>query len=289
MDRLDRAVGLIYNPRIEQARKLGHFVVDSLKLSNAWIASAMDMGSSYERIPGTSLIITLGGDGTILRAAGAAAPYGVPILGVNLGRIGFIAEIKSNHIIEKIARYIEGDSWVEERLMLKARVAPGGDGPLEEPVSALNDVVIGRDIASNLIDIEVRIDGAPLTTYRADAVIVATPTGSTGYSLSAGGPVLHPQVRNMLIQPVASHLSMSSSLVVPESASIELILKGPYEAMLSVDGFSHFLLRLGDMIHVERSEHTARFLRSHPETRFYSTLTERLGIGVPTVPEDNSG
>ena len=286
----DTKIGLIYNPRITQAERLANSIATSLHLSKVWIASTMELEKFDKEIIDSSLVITLGGDGTILIGARFASPSGVPILGVNMGRVGFIAEIRGNNIKEKIATYLNGDFWVEERLMLVAKVLSERENVMGTSVSsyALNDAVIGRGNVSNMIDLEAYIDGAYLTTYRADALIVATPTGSTGYSLSAGGPILYPETKNILVQPVASHLSLNSCLVIPESSSIEVILHGDYEATLSLDGFSHFKLLPGDKIVVNKSPYSAKFLRSFPKNGFYSNLNMLLSLG-PTESFNERG
>ncbi len=266
-------------------------IVDTLGLRRPWIASALELDAFHEQMSQSSLVITLGGDGTILRAARVVSLYEVPILGVNLGRVGFIAEIRADQALDKIPHYINGDSWVEERIMLTASVSSENRGNSTkelETVHALNDIVLGRGTVSNLIDIETRIDEALLATYRADALIVATPTGSTGYALSAGGAILHPQVGGIIIQPVASHLCMSSCLVIPAEASIELILKGPYQAILSIDGYLQFDLSPGDRVSIKKSPHLARFLRGHPKSNYYASLTRRLGVGLPNVPGNSN-
>ncbi len=289
MSKATNLIGLIYNPRISEAKKLALRVKDGLGLNETWLASALDVEQFHQQMERTSLVITFGGDGTILRAAHLSSPYSVPILGVNLGRVGFIAEIKADQALEKIPHYLDGDSWIEERLMLMATLLPGGkgaNGDGREAIHALNDVVVGRGTESNMIDIEARIDGALFTTYRADGLIVATATGSTGYSLSAGGPIVHPEMKVIILQPVASHLCMSECVVIPSEASVELKLHGPYDATLSIDGFSHFNLSPGDRVVVQKSPHMARFLRAHPRSRFYGTLTQRLGIGTPRMPNN---
>ncbi len=280
----EKMIGLVYNPRIQEASKLARALVEALHLGeSSWVAPTLEVEEFQERMAHTSLVITLGGDGTILRTARVASPHSVPILGVNLGRVGFIAEVSADQALEKVPQYINGDAWIEERLMLMATVLPKErEGYSEERLTtlhALNDVVLSRSTISNMINIEARINGAPLTTYRADGVIVATPTGSTGYALSAGGAILYPQAKDILIQPVASHLCMDTCLVLPPQASIELTLRGPYQAILSVDGFLQLDISPGDTLRVQQSPYTARFLRGHPETQFYATLTKRLGIG----------
>ncbi len=167
--------------------------------------------------------------------------------------------------------------------MIMATILPKGSEEEREPLHALNDVVLSRGAVSGMIELETRIDGALFTTYRADGVIVATPTGSTGYALSAGGAILHPQAMDILLQPVASHLCLNACLVLPGKASIEFTVFPPHEAALSVDGFLHRSLSPDDKVRVQQSPYKARFLRGHPRTQYYATLTKRLGLGPSKV------
>ena len=156
-----------------------------------------------------------------------------------------------------------------------------GRGPAHQ---ALNDVVVGRSAISRLVHLEVKIDGALLTTYRADAVILATATGSTGYSISAGGPVLHPQSKDMLLNPVATHLGLASAIVLAPDSEVEVAIRSDYMAALSVDGRADMDLAPGDVVEVMKSPYVARFLRANPPNHFYSVLTERLNPETRTTP-----
>ena len=270
-------IGIVYNPRVPQAEPLARQLAEKLGVrTQSWIIPMAEVEAAQPPAD-TSLIITVGGDGTILWAAQMAAPNGIPILGVNLGRVGFMTELKAEEAVDRVGDYLDGRVWVEERSMLQARLAPGGRGAdAEQTFQALNDVVAGRSALSRLAHLEVHIDGAPLTTYRADAVIVATATGSTGYSISAGGPILHPQSRDLLLNPVATHLGLHTPLVLSPDSSVEVALRSDYQAMLSVDGRMDMPLEPGAVVHIDRSPYTATFLRSGPPNQFYANLTERL-------------
>jgi NAD+ kinase len=270
-------VGIAYNPRNPNSKLLVQQLAEKLDLGDsAWIVHAFD-GKDHVPPPSTSLIITVGGDGTILWATQIAAPKEIPLLGVNLGRVGFMTELGADEAVNRVGEYLNGDVWVEERSMIQARVLSGGsDATGKEPLQALNDVVVGRSAISRLVHLEVRIDGSVLTTYRADAVIVATATGSTGYSISAGGPILHPQSRDMLLNPLATHLGLASALVLAPDSVVEVALRSDYKAVLSVDGRADIDLAPGETVEVKRSPYIARFLRAHPPNYFYSVLMERL-------------
>ena len=271
------SVGIVYNPRTPNSKLLVQQLAEKLGLGeSSWIVPTSD-SEDHVPPPSTSLIITVGGDGTILWATQLAAPREIPILGVNLGRVGFMTELRADEAVNRIGEYLDGQVWVEERSMLQAKVVSEGARDVEEkPLQALNDVVVGRSAISRLVHLEVRIDGSLLTTYRADAVIVATATGSTGYSISAGGPILHPQSRDILLNPVAAHLGLSSALVLPPDSVVEVALRSNYKAVLSVDGRVDLDLAPGETVEVNRGPYIARFLRAHPPNHFYSVLTERL-------------
>jgi NAD+ kinase len=227
----------------------------------------------------------VGGDGTILRAVRAVASYGVPIVGVNMGRVGFMTELTVEHAAEKLPVYLEGGMRVEQRMMLQASVSPDSDKP-RITVHALNEVVVSRGSVGRLLDIETTVDGIPLTSYRADAVIVSTATGSTGYALSAGGPILYPEAKVMLVQPVAAHTGMRDGLILPGDSIIELRASGGHQPMLSVDGSLDMPLDTRERVTVQRSPYLARFLRADAASMFYSTLVRRLGLLYRSSPTD---
>ena len=270
-------IGIVYNPRTPDSALLLQQLVEKLGLSDSsWIVPTS--GLEDESPPSsTSLIITIGGDGTILSATQVAAPMEIPILGINLGRVGFMTELKADEAVDMVGGYLDGKARIEERTMLEAKVFSGiGENIGSVPFQALNDVVVGRSAVSRLVHLEVSIDDAILTTYRADAVIVATATGSTGYSISAVGPILHPQSRDMLLNPVATHLGLSSALVLPTDSVVKVFLRSDYSAAFSVDGRADLDLAPGGYVEVRRSPYTARFLRAHSPSYFYSILTDRL-------------
>ncbi len=277
-------VGIVYNPHNSKAKPLAENLWDILSLKEpSWILSTPELGDAVLS-SSTAVIITVGGDGTILSANQAAASIGIPILGVNLGRVGFMTELSAEESLTKIWDYMRGEARIETRAMLEAKVASGGEKSTPLYLHALNDVVVGRDVISRLVHLEVKIDGATLITYRADGVIVATATGSTGYSIAAGGPILHPQSRDLLISPVATHLGLSTSLVLSPDSMVEICLRSDFPGVVSVDGRTDIPLSPGDSVEVKRSSQTAKFLRMQPYNHFYATLTNRLN---PDTRVDN--
>jgi NAD+ kinase len=268
-------IGILYNDRVAQARPLAEEMA-------AWIEQRgrqVQVCTTYDALgtlcwQETDLLVTLGGDGSILRAAQAAAPYGTPILGVNLGRVGFLTEADPGTWRDVLSRALVGDYWVEERMMLRAVAHRGGDelGQAE----ALNDVVVGRGARARVVQLRAEVDGGYLATYVADGLIVATPTGSTAYALAAGGPILPPQLRNILLVPVAPHLSMARPIVLSQGVTVRITVTGGRPAVLTVDGKVQAELQSRDYVVVGASPHVARFARVREQTYFYKTLVSRL-------------
>ena len=266
--------GIIHHDFVGEARTLAQALIERYSNHNDWWSSPVDSSSDLgDTVPGTDLIIAIGGDGTILRSAHVAAPLGIPILGVNLGRVGFMSEIEAFDALDDLAWYLEGNARPESRTMIKAHI---GDDPT--PHHALNDVVLGRGQEIRLVDIALSIDNVPLTTYRADALVIATATGSTGYSLALGGPVMEPEEQSFLVKPVASHMSLQGGLLIKSGSVVEMTLETETEALCSVDGFYESNLTAGQTVRVEVSEHSATFLRREPPSAFYDALTRRLGM-----------
>ncbi len=216
-------------------------------------------------------LIALGGDGTVLRAGHLCAPAGVPILGINLGRFGFLAETQRGDWRESVAALVAGRFRIEERLALNAEHWRGEK--LLERTFVVNDVVIARGQFVRPIRVRASVDGYTLTTYVADGVIAATPTGSTAYALAAGGPIMPPELRNILLIPVAAHLTVDRAVILSEGSSVELVAYTDHEAVLSVDGRPPIPLLDGDRVAVSASEQVVRFVRFQDPGYFYRNLT----------------
>ena len=272
-----KRVGILYHPMKEAAYPLAKQLEEFLgsKGLSVWLCSAWEGETARAQVNGTDLILSVGGDGTILRAAQAVVPEPTPITGINLGNLGFMTELRVDEATEKLTALLAGEGWIDERAMLEAELS-ANEEHTPQRFYALNDVVVSRGSAARLIFIEASIDGEPLTTYKADGVIVATATGSTGYSLAAGGPILHPQAKELLLLPISPHLSSAYTLVLPSTAVVKLRLSTTHSATLSVDGHINLPLSSGAVITVKHSSNTIRFLRIHPETSLYASLEQRL-------------
>ena len=278
-------VGIVYNARSSEAKKMAGEIAGLVGPGReSWSKSAGELGEGDASLKETDLIVTVGGDGTILRAARAAVAHDIPLLGVNMGRLGFMTELRPADALERIPGFLEGGGWVEERSMIKARVFNGEEDE-EESGSfqsgwhhALNDVVVTRGDTPRLIWVRALVDGAELTSYRSDAVIVSTATGSTGYNLSAGGPILDPRAEEMVLKPVAPHVGLATAVVLPPSVSVELRVTSSDGAVLSVDGYLNLPVEEGSGVRIQSSERKAKFLRERSSKEFYASLTRRLGF-----------
>ncbi|MFZ5814081.1 MAG: NAD(+)/NADH kinase [Bacillota bacterium] len=232
---------------------------------------ALPAGKSWGE---AELLIVLGGDGTLIRAVKMVAPYGVPVLGINTGHLGFLTEVENGEIFENLDRFLARDYLIEERMMVAARVERQGRCLLE--VTALNDAVISKGPRARLVQLGVSVGETRVARYPADGVIVATPTGSTAYSLSAGGPIVEPTVDCLLVTPICPHTINSRSIVVGGGEEISVtILESPGEVGLSADGSDPFPLHSGDVVHVKRAPYVARLVRRH-SYRFYDVLRQKL-------------
>ena len=246
----------------ERARGRGHQVVEV----------SLDSGSLAREVAGVEVACVFGGDGTMLRAARALSPLGVPILGINLGRLGFLAAGSLDEL-DGLLEEIGAGSWTcEERTVLMARLIRRGAADLE--ALALNDVVVARGKEVRSIHIDVRIDGAPFTVYWADGLIVATATGSTAYGMSVGGPLIIPSSRAIMIVPIAPHLSFPNAVVLDVDQTITLEVLEP--ARLSLDGQEEHDLLVGDRIEVRRAESVARFVRTGSMRPFLTLLRKKI-------------
>jgi NAD+ kinase len=271
-----KKIGILYHPKVAATRKKAGELEKFLKSQgvSVWLCSAWEKEQVCDLLAGTDLLLTVGGDGTILRAIQAVIPGKTPITGINLGKLGFMTEFDAGEAINKLPRLLSGKGWIDERAMLQAELVTPGKEP--RIFHALNDVVVARGEVIRLIRVEASIDGQPLTTYKTDGLIVATATGSTGYALATRGPILYPQSRDLLLVPVAPHLSLPYPLVLPEKAVVTLRPDTYQPAVLSVDGHINLPLSSRDTVTVRRSPHVARFLRIRPRAAFYGFLEEKL-------------
>jgi NAD+ kinase len=224
-------------------------------------------------------VVCLGGDGTMLRAVGALDGSPVPLLGVNFGQLGYLTEVEPGELIASLERVLEGGErggWhLDERLMLEATVRRGGEqlGRWR----ALNEVVVEKHAAGHTVSLLARIDGEPFTSFAADGLIVATPTGSTAYSLSARGPIVSPRHRALLLTPVSPHMLFDRTLVLDPAESVEIEVIGHRRAEVAVDGRLVLMVDPGDAVHFRPAAETACFIRFGPY-RYHQILKQKFGL-----------
>jgi NAD+ kinase len=272
-------VAVAYPPRLDGAEALAHSLSARCEAAGleSWVDPLPDTadesassGSFATRLPRADLLVCVGGDGTVLHVSGFAAQTGTPVFGVRLGRLGFLAETPAEGVEAALDLVLAGEARMERRSMAMARC---GD---DEPLHALNDVVIGRPGLGRTVSIGASIDGVLLAEYRADAVVVSTATGATGYAFSVGGPILSPQSDDLILVPVAPHLTHSNAVVVPGDTTIRLELARG-EALLSVDGMHERHVDPGAIVEVSHSPRSVEFVRLGGQHQFYANLAERLG------------
>ena len=274
-----KKVGILYHPMLQatciKAQELTHFL--NSRGIEVWTCSAWETEKSIQQLDSTDLILTTGGDGTILRAAQVALETQTPITGINMGNLGFLTELKASEAVDQLPALLDGKGWLDERAMIESEVEPSpGDGNPTGIFYALNDVVLARGALAKLIQVNASINGKPMTNYRADGVILATATGSTGYSLAAGGPILYPQSTDLLLVPIVSHLGMGYSLVLPADSLVKLQLVSTNQATLSIDGHLNITVSNDAVVNVKLSSRKTRFLRLHPQKYFFNVLEDKL-------------
>lgn len=265
-----KRVGILYQTRTAEPETVASTLADQIRAlgRDVWLQSSWDDG--IDLINGdTDLIISVGGDGTLLRVARLVAPSGIPILGVNAGRLGFLTEVDANGASELLPRALDGDGRIEERTML----AVDHDGATSY---ALNDAIISRGGPARTVQVGVTVNGVELLAFRGDGVIVATATGSTAYNLAAGGPVLPPTTAELIINPVSAHPASESPVLVQPDAEIVIRIRTDHGAILSLDGQDDFDVSDDAVITVSRSPHHARLLRFRDSGYFYRSLSDLL-------------
>lgn len=272
-----KRIGILHHPKVAESQPLAAAIEAWLQQRqvDTWQASSYDEERLNQLVAGSALLVVLGGDGSLLRAARFASLCDVPVFGINLGRVGFLSEAQPDDWPEKLERVLRGDFWTENRLMLAARIRR--NGRILHTFSVLNDVVVGRGRQARVVRFQLHVDGDHVTNYTADALIVATPTGSTAYSMAAGGPLLPPQLPNFVVVPVAPHLTFDRAIIFHEQAEIAITVHMDHQAYLTPDGTDGILLEDNDVVLVTKSENSCKFARVESSGYFYRRLMGRLG------------
>lgn len=276
-----KTIGILYQEHSEGAGNLAETLAARLEAEGRAVwreALQKHDRQASEWLPGTDIVLVLGGDGSLLSAARMCAESGIPLLGINFGRVGFLTELEPGEVDEKLPLYLNGDYWLDERAMLQAEVEMEGD---QRRFIALNDMVVVRGAVPRVIRVKVWLDSHFYNTTVADGIIVSTATGSTAYNLAAGGPILHPQVRSSVLTPIAPHLATDRSLILEPHAVTTLELQpGSDGAILSADGQINLTLNAGAQVSIRASQYVTRFLRRRPPTYFYRILSAKLQDNV---------
>lgn len=283
-----KRVGIVAKPGATEARDVilrllewltGRGLTPVLEKETAALVPAASVASvGKPELPAqVDLVVVLGGDGTLLSMARAVGDLGVPLLGVNLGGLGFLTATTLEEMLPALEALLAGRMAADERMMLTTRLVRNGQRLCE--YAALNDVVITKAAMSRIIDLAVSVEGQHATEYRADGLIISTPTGSTAYSLSAGGPILFPTMDAIVLTPICSHTLTNRPIVLPGTHRVEVTLLADQEVMVTVDGQVGVNLKQGDTVEVVKAAARIRLVR-FPQKDFFSVLRTKLKWGA---------
>lgn len=279
-----KRMGVLAHPTRPQTAPFAEKIADTLRARglDVWAFTQWEEQDVRPNVVGTDMVIAIGGDGAMLRAARVCAIDNVPVFGINMGHLGFLTEVQQPNDWEKyVDDVLAGKYWIEQRMMVEAVVHR--DDQIVGRADALNDFVLSRGNVTRMIQLDTYIDGEWTTTYNADALVISTATGSTAYALAAGGPILPPELRNILIVPVAPHLSLDRPIVLSEGAMVEIIVTAELHSnpILSADGALLCDLLPNDRIVIQASDLISRFVRLRERNYFYRSLLDRLEPRIP--------
>jgi NAD+ kinase len=274
-----RRIGFAYNPTIEDASELRERAAGWCRMRGVehWAAPAGDLEALVRDLPTTDVLVVLGGDGTFLRAAQAVAVVDVPILGINLGKVGFLSKAEAHELEPMLDKLLAGDYVLRDRMALAGDIMPAGR-PATSTFTALNDIVIARGALARVVRLDVTIDESHLATFVADGLVVSSPTGSTGYSFSAGGPILDPHSRNLVVTPIAGYLSAIRSIVVSPLQVVRCRVLDAHEALVSIDGREDLPIRVGDVVEVRALDRPLRFVEPRGALPFWDLLRTKVEL-----------
>ncbi len=285
-------IGFAYNPTIEAAVELSARAAGWCQVRGIaeWQAPSGETHTLTRELATTDLLVVLGGDGTFLRAARAVSEVDVPLLGINVGKVGFLSKAEAGDFEAVLGLVLNGDYRIDERMALEGRVLRGGTvgphGTIHAATNtpdvtrhfALNDVVIARGSLARVCRLDVEIDDSHLATFVADGLVVASPTGSTGYSFSAGGPIVDPVSRNIIVTPIAAYLSAIRSVVASPSQVVRCTVIDAHEALVSIDGREDFEITVGDVVEVRAFERPIRLVEPRGAQPFWDLLRQKVAL-----------
>ena len=272
-----KRVAIAIHPKLagvsDDAGQICQFFTDHGIASAVYQTDHPDLAEKIARNE-VDLVVALGGDGTMLRAGHLTAPLGIPLLGINLGRFGFLMQLARDEWRDFLPRLLDGDYKIENRMMLQAE--HWREDRLLDLLQVINEVVVCRGQVVRPIRIRAEVDGYCLASYVADGLIAATPTGSTAYALAVGGPIMPPELRNILIVPVAPHLSMDRAVILPAGASVMIQTSSDHQAVMSIDGHVPVLLQNEDIVKITASEFHVKFVVFQDPGYFYRNLSHYM-------------
>ena len=273
-------IGFAYNQTNEAATDLRERAEGWCRMHRIehWAAQAQDFDALCADLPTTDVLVVLGGDGTFLRAARAVIDVDVPLLGVNLGKIGFLSKVEENELEDVLARLVAGEYTIDERMALEARILPAGRVGGGTTHHALNDIVVARGALARVCRLDVAIGPSHLATFIADGLVVSSPTGSTGYSFSAGGPVVDPLSRNLIVTPIAGYLSAIRSVVVSPRQTVTCRVVDANEALVSVDGREDIPIAVGDVVEVRALDRPIRLVEPKGGQPFWDLFRHKVEL-----------
>jgi NAD+ kinase len=272
-------IDFAYNPTSEDALELRERAAGWCRMHGVeqWAAPAGDTADRLDELRRTDALVVLGGDGTFLRAAQSIAEVDVPIIGINLGKVGFLSMAEANELEALLEKLKAGSFAIRERMALTGQILQAGRTP-DGTFTALNDIVVARGSLARVVRLDVSIDESHLATFVADGLVVASPTGSTGYSFSAGGPILEPHSRNLVVTPIAGYLSAIRSIVVSPRQVVRARVTDAHEALVSIDGREDRRIAVGDVVEVRAMERPMRFIEPAGALPFWDLLRTKVEL-----------
>ena len=273
-------IGFAFNPTNPAALELRDRAEAWCRMRQlaAWAAPSGEVDELLRELPTTDVLVVLGGDGTFLRAARAVAEVDTPILGVNLGKVGFLSKVEAHELEAVLAQVTNGEYRLDERMTIGATILPGGRSERGEEFTALNDVVVARGELARVCRLDVAVGPSHVATFIADGLVVASPTGSTGYSFSAGGPIVDPLSRNLIVTPIAAYLAAIRSIVVSPRQVVRCRVVDAHEALVSIDGREDRRLEVGDVVEVRAIERPIRLLEPKGAQPFWDLLRHKVEL-----------
>jgi NAD+ kinase len=273
-------IGFAFNPTIPATLELRDRAATWCRLRRleSWAAPSGEYETLLKELPTTDVLVVLGGDGTFLRAARAVAEIDVPILGVNLGKVGFLSKVEAHELEAVLAQVANDEYRIDERMTIEATILPVGESEPSERFVALNDVVVARGELARVCRLDVAVGPSHVATFIADGLVVATPTGSTGYSFSSGGPIVDPSSRNLIVTPIAAYLAAIRSIVVSPRQTVRCRVVDAYEALVSIDGREDRHLAVGDVVEVHAMDRPIRLIEPKGAQPFWDLLRHKVEL-----------